>query len=320
MLSLKTPLACVWEITNKCNFSCPHCRAYMEKPSENTEVENKIIEQLIKSEVLSVNISGGEPLLNPRLTQIVKKLTSNSIDVGISTNGYIYRQKALELLDAGISFVQISIDGPKVVHDQFRGVNGAYDNAILAMKEAKKNGHFVQMNTTITSFNIQYVFDNIKLAEDLGINRIFFRRVVSAGLAGSNDSVLPEKREYIELLKTLLQCKYSGHYKVNISIDDPIISVLDKERYDQTSICCSAGITSLGIDSCGNVFPCIFVREKIGNLQSDDLQKIWKESETLNKIRTRNIKVCGTCEYKWSCGGCRGTAGIGEWDYMCPLL
>lgn len=319
MLKLKSPLACVWEITNRCNFFCPHCRAYTESPKDNIEIENAIVKQLVENEVLSVNISGGEPLLNPRIVDIIQELTINKIDVGISTNGFIFKDKSYRLIDAGISFVQISIDGTREFHDQFRGVNGAYDHAVESIRLAKKMGLFVQMNTTITAGNMQYVFENIALAEKLDVDRIFFRRVVATGLAKRN-SVIPNKAEYIDLLKSLLEYKYSNSAHINISIDDPIIAVLDSTRYSKDSICCSAGITSLGIDSLGNVFPCIFARNIIGNLRTDSLGKIWKYSPLLKKLRDREIETCGQCEYKTSCGGCRGADGILEWDHMCPLI
>ena len=56
MIKLNSPIACVWEITNRCNFHCPHCRAYEENPIECEVTENLIIEQLIKNKLLSVNI------------------------------------------------------------------------------------------------------------------------------------------------------------------------------------------------------------------------------------------------------------------------
>ena len=319
MLRIKSPLACVWEITNRCNFFCPHCRAYAESPKESIEIEKAIIAQLIENEVLSVNISGGEPLLNPRIFSIIKELTHKNIDVGISTNGYIFKQKASQLIDSGIGFVQISIDGMEDFHDSFRGVKGAYAHAVESIEYAKKSGIFVQMNTTITAKNMKYVFGNIALAEKLGVDRIFFRRVVAAGLASKND-VIPNKEDYIKLLKSLIDFKYSNKTNVSISIDDPIIAVLDNIRYDKESICCSAGITSLGIDSQGNVYPCIFARNKIGNLLYDSLSDVWNKSMLLEQIRKREIKICSVCEYKTSCGGCRGADGILDWDHMCPLI
>lgn len=319
MIKLNSPIACVWEITNRCNFHCPHCRAYEENPIECEVTENLIIEQLIKNKLLSVNISGGEPLLNPRINQIISKLNSKNIDVGISTNGYLYEKYAISLKKSGVSFVQISLDGPKNIHDTFRGVIGAFDKAVSSIKLAKNLGHFVQMNTTITRKNIDYIFENIKIAEQLGIDRIFFRRVVSAGLAEKNTQVIPEKNTYINLLNKLIDYKYSSDCKINISIDDPIVAILDNNKYNENSICCSAGITSIGIDSNGNVFPCIFARQYLGNICDMELSDIWKKSECLKQLRERNIEICGECKYKKSCGGCRGAVGIYKWDNMCPI-
>lgn len=319
MLSLKSPLACVWEITNRCNFSCPHCRAYIDAPKENENIEQLIMRELVSNDVLSVNISGGEPLLNKRVFNIISFLYKNGIDVGISTNGFLYKPNAELLKESGLSFIQISLDGPEAIHDSFRGVKGAHKTAIESMQLAKRLGHFVQMNTTITQYNINYAFDNIAIAEQIGVDRIFFRRVVSAGLAERNNDVIPDKSKYISLLMKLIEYKYKANVRVNISIDDPIVAVLDSTRYQDNAMCCSAGITSLGIDSLGNVYPCIFAREKIGNLLDMSLCDIWNNSAVLERIRNRRINVCGNCKHKISCGGCRAANGIFEWDYMCPI-
>ena len=92
MLNLKSPISIVWEITNNCNFKCPHCRLYEEHYIDNEEIENKIIKEIIDSEVLTVNISGGEPLLNNRVFSIIQSLTEKGIYVGISTNGWFYEK------------------------------------------------------------------------------------------------------------------------------------------------------------------------------------------------------------------------------------
>lgn len=319
MFSLKSPIACVWEITNACNFKCPHCRAYMDNMDDSSqEIENHIIDELIKNEVFSVNLSGGEPLLNKRIDDIIYNLSSNNIDVGVSTNGYLFTNRCNDLIESGLKFVQISLDGPKNIHNKFRGINDAYEKAISAMNQAKKAGLFVQMNTTITSKNINYAIDNIELANKLGIDRIFFRRVVSAGLAQNNSDVLLDKKEYLSLLNNLINIKNSNKYFVNISIDDPILATIS-DRYNDLSLCCSAGITSLGINSVGDVYPCIFLRNKIGNLNEESMETIWNNSETLKRLRNRDINGCGECPHKFSCGGCRASNGIFEKDNMCPI-
>ena len=315
MLDLKAPISVVWEITNNCNFFCPHCRAYQEYEKEDEEIENKIIDELIKSEVLLVNISGGEPLLNPRIFEIVRKLTDNNIHVGISTNGWFYEKYRKKILDSGVKFVQVSLDGPKEKHEKFRGIEGSYDRAIKALRIAKEDGMFTQMNVTITSNNIDTLKWNYDMAKDLGINRIFYRRVVPSGKAEENRYVLPEKEKYYNSIVEL--AKLSDDILM-VSIDDPILPVL-MGTTNENYLGCGAGINNLGISSDANVYPCIFLREKLGNLKKDSLIDIWNNNDILKKLRNRKINVCGECSYKNSCGGCRAFSGIFEKDEMCPL-
>lgn len=313
-LNLKTPITAVWEITEECNFKCPHCRAAYASKSDDINIENSIMNELIKNHILSVNISGGEPLLNRRINKIVEKLVSNGIDTGISSNGWYFKEKGKELIEKGLSFIQVSIDGTPDVHDKFRGVNGAYNRAIEALQFAKENEIRTQMNVTITSENIDSLDYNIKVAKELGIDRIFFRRVLPTGRGETNRYVLPKKEKYIETIKHLSSINIDG---LDIAIDDPIIGVLKNQSIN--IIGCTAGIKSVGIASDGSVYPCIFFRECIGNLNTTSLKEIWDSSDVLKKMRSRDIGECGLCKYKYSCGGCRAYSGFEKIDEMCPI-
>ena len=94
-------------------------------------------------------------------------------------DGYILRWRKIK--KAGQTFLQVSVDGPKEIHDAFRGVNGAFENATKSLVIAKELGIRTQMNVTITSKNISTLDYNLELAQKLGIDRIFYRRVVPAG-------------------------------------------------------------------------------------------------------------------------------------------
>lgn len=314
LMKLKSPITAVWEITDNCNYNCPHCRAGYEMKCDDSILEKKIVNELINAQVLSVNLSGGEPLLNKRITSIVEKLVSNGIDTGISTNGWFFIDKAEELIDKGLSFVQVSVDGSPELHDNFRGVSGAYNRAINSLKYAKNAGIRTQMNVTITSANIGMLDYNIEVAKEIGIDRVFFRRVVPEGFGSTNRFILPNKEDYLCAIKKLMKIKIKG---LDIAIDDPIINVLNEENLN--SIGCTAGIKSIGISSNGNVYPCIFFRKRIGNLKNETINDIWQNSDILKKLRNRDIGECGECKHKISCGGCRAFSGFEEKDEMCPI-
>lgn len=317
MRKLKSPVAVVWEITNNCNFMCPHCRAYMAPSEDENAIEERILSEIIKNDVISVNLSGGEPLLNKRVTELVNRLSERNIDVGISSNGWLFEQKSEELIKNGLCFLQVSVDGTREQHDKFRGVEGAFDRAINALRIARKYGIRTQMNVTITSQNLNTLMYNIELAKKLDIDRIFFRRVVPVGKGDVNRYVLPEKEKY---LKTITKISKLQIPNLDIAIDDPILTVMKKEsEIELNSIGCTAGIKSLGISSKGDVYPCIFLREKLGNITEMDLAQIWDNSKLLKKLRNRDIGKCGACKYKFICGGCRAFSGIDNKDEMCPF-
>ncbi len=315
MLNLKSPISVVWEITNNCNFKCPHCRAYEEFTVDDEQIENKIIDELIKNDILTVNISGGEPLLNPRIFEIIQRLSNANMYVGISTNGWLYKEKRKKLLEAGLKFIQVSLDGDKMLHEKFRGVEGSYERAVDTLKQAKKDGLFTQMNVTITSENLKTLEWNYNKALEIGVDKILYRRVVSAGKAVENDYIIPNKKEYIDTIQKLIKLDNS---KLIVAVDDPIIYAIQDIESDE-KLGCAAGIKSVGISSNGDIYPCIFLREKLGNITKDNLEELWQNNEILNKLRNKDINECGKCKYKFSCGGCRAASGIFEKDLMCPI-
>ena len=317
MLNLKSPLSVVWEITNACNFTCPHCRSFADIIAIDEHLEEKIIKEIITAEVLNINLSGGEPLLHPRIAKLVSIFSANGLNVEIATNGWHYEEKANLLKEAGVNCVLISVDGPEEIHDSFRGQEGSFRRAIGSLSLAKNLGHITQMNITITSKNMDYLFETIRIGQELGVDRIFIRRLIPTGLAKQNGNLQLDRDRYIAVLKKLT--KYEDMSKVPIGIDDPIYPIVKHKFVDENSLNCVAGITSLGIDSEGNIYPCLFLRKSIGNIKITDLKEIWKKSDTLIKLRNRDINICGTCQYKYSCGGCRAYSGIFEHDEMCPM-
>ena len=315
MNELSAPISVVWEITNNCNYKCPHCRAYQDFSKNDEKIEDIIINELIKLKVLVVNISGGEPLLNPRVFEIAKRLYDNNIYLMISTNGFLYSKYRKDIVNSGIKLVQVSLDGKKELHEKFRGVKNSYEKAIEALQMAKEDGLRTQMNVTITSDNVNELEWNYNKAKELKVNKVFYRRVVPYGKAKINQYVLPDRDIYY---KQIVKLSKLNSKDLKVSIDDPILSVLNNDEL-QEYLACGAGINNLGISSEGDVFPCIFLREKLGNLKQDTLINIWKKNEVLKNLRKRNIKECGECKYKFSCGGCRAFSGLYEKDRFCPL-
>ena len=82
---------------------------------------------------------------------------------------------------------------------------------------------------------------------------------------------------------------------------------------------CVAGSGLCYVKPDGEVWPCPFVPISAGNVRNQPLDKIWYESELFNHLRDRerlNGEKCGSCLYKYICGGCRGRAYAHSGDYL----
>ena len=81
---------------------------------------------------------------------------------------------------------------------------------------------------------------------------------------------------------------------------------------------CNAGISTLNVSPEGHVQPCSRLRVNLGNAATDSLSEIWLRSPVLAELRDRGRLrgMCGKCDKKYLCGGCRANANA-EWgDYL----
>jgi radical SAM protein with 4Fe4S-binding SPASM domain len=70
---------------------------------------------------------------------------------------------------------------------------------------------------------------------------------------------------------------------------------------------CGAGRLYCSISPQGDVRPCVFLPENVGNLKKQTFKDIWLNAPLFNAFRNRaNLKgSCSKCTYKYICGGCR---------------
>lgn len=80
-------------------------------------------------------ISGGEPLVHNKLTEIAQ-LFSRDNYLSLITNGWLMTpEKARALFQAGVLHVSVSLDyADPEKHDALRGVDGAFERAVRALK------------------------------------------------------------------------------------------------------------------------------------------------------------------------------------------
>jgi MoaA/NifB/PqqE/SkfB family radical SAM enzyme len=96
----------------KCNLSCAYCNEY-EKGTEPVPLDKVKgwIDKLADLGTAHVTISGGEPMMHPELDEIITHIRKRGMIAGLITNGYYLNPKRIRRLnDAGLEYLQISID------------------------------------------------------------------------------------------------------------------------------------------------------------------------------------------------------------------
>ena len=98
-------------LTQRCNFNCFFCHQEGES-GPNGEVTPEEIEAVVSVAaelgITKVKLTGGEPLLRDDVVEIVRRISPYVEEVSMTTNGYMLKEKACALREAGLKRVNIS--------------------------------------------------------------------------------------------------------------------------------------------------------------------------------------------------------------------
>lgn len=109
-------------VTDKCNFRCPYCMPaetyhenyhFLKKPQLLSFAEiARLVRIFAGLGVRKVRLTGGEPLLRPDLTDLVRDLSAikELEDIALTTNGSLLASKAGALAEAGLDRITVSLD------------------------------------------------------------------------------------------------------------------------------------------------------------------------------------------------------------------
>ena len=198
----------VWNVTNRCNLKCRHCYAHAKPyPHENelsTAEGMALIDDLAAFGAPVLLFSGGEPLMREDLLELAGYAVEKGMRAVISTNGtLIDEDTAGRLRDIGLSYVGISLDGDRETNDQFRGVAGAFDQAMTGITNCQQAGIKVGLRFTINNLNADKVPVIFDILEEKEIPRVCFYHLVYAGRGSTlinNDLSHEETRQTVDLI------------------------------------------------------------------------------------------------------------------------
>lgn len=336
-----------WSITGQCNFHCRHC--YMDAPDAalgelSTKDALNFIDQMAECGVLQVDITGGEPFVRKDFWLLIDRILSYKIIISqIYTNGWLLNEKVLNKFEQrGIKpEIIISFDGIGW-HDWMRGVSGAEKAVFRALKLCQDRGFPTSVGMCIHRGNKNSLPQSIKALNAVGVKKIKTANVDPTDLWQSrNEGALLTNIEYVEAMIPYITWYYEAGSPIECLEFSGVASLRQNEpgklfigHYDGTENCldcylCGATRWTCYITPEGRLLPCLPMtaspeQERFPKVQDIGLRQGLSDSYYMQFVngRVKDLfeanKECGSCEYRYHCGGgCRAAALLdGEHNLM----
>ncbi|HEX7942650.1 MAG TPA: adenosyl-hopene transferase HpnH [Gemmatimonadaceae bacterium] len=146
----KFPLVLQLEPLYQCNLACAGC-GKIQHPDDILARRLTVQQCIDAAEECGapiVSISGGEPLVHREIHEIAAALVERKRFVYLCTNAILLRRK-LDLFEPSPYFAwSVHVDGLRARHDESVCRTGIFDQAVEAIREAKRRGFRVTTNTT----------------------------------------------------------------------------------------------------------------------------------------------------------------------------
>jgi radical SAM protein with 4Fe4S-binding SPASM domain len=294
-------------LTDSCNLKCVYCYATERKKHDNADFETwkNYISDIIDFAGKPVfNFTGGEPLTVPCALDLASYIKERGCECLLLTNGtYINTEETADKITGLFDMVKISLDtDDETISKELRGeaVLEKARNAFTLLSTRKCD---VQIMATVTSKTCR---DLDSFAERFN-NQVQFQPLYrDIGRARNNEDLSISGLQYYNSLTE------RGMFSLLHQYHDTIHTFRNRPCKR-----CAMAHEELSIDSEGNVFPCHmlhFEQYKCGNLNTERISDIYKNSAVLNELRTVNVDTipkCKKCVYRNICGGaCRARVDI----------
>ncbi|MFB2530582.1 heme d1 biosynthesis radical SAM protein NirJ [Paracoccus sp. p4-l81] len=323
----------IWNLTRSCNLKCRHCyttSADRPFPGELThEQAMAVLEDLHGFGIPALILSGGEPLSRFDFWELAERARDlNFRHLSLSTNGTkLGGDTAARVADLGFDYVGISLDGIGAVNDWFRGVDGAYAEALAGLRACKARGVKVGLRFTITEGNAHHLPAMLDLCEGEGVDKFYLSHLVYAGRGDKHrgeDTEHDRTRRAMDLLidRAWAAVAAGGPLEVvtgNNDADAVWFLNWASDRFDPQAVAHmrdhltawggnSSGLGVANIDPQGKVHPDTYWSDyTVGSVKDKPFSAWWTgDDPMLATLRTRPRPLkgrCGACAHKDVCGG-----------------
>jgi len=201
-------------VTDRCNLRCLYCMPPEGVPqmphSEILSYEEvrTVVQAAAELGITKIRLTGGESLVRAELPKLIKMLSQieGIQELSLTTNGTFLKKHALELKQAGLSRVNVSLDTLKADKFQYITSLGKLKDVLEGIEAAKEAGlHPVKINTVVMrGINEDEILDFTRMTYEDGWHVRFIELMPFKRVADFVPFI--ELRRHISLLGKLKPC------------------------------------------------------------------------------------------------------------------
>ncbi|MDD1778650.1 MAG: SynChlorMet cassette radical SAM/SPASM protein ScmF [Candidatus Helarchaeota archaeon] len=326
-------------ITGDCNLACRHCwvspmyqRKSVSQSALDFDIFCNIIDEAKPLGLTSVKLTGGEPLIHPRIEELLSFIRQENLSLNLESNGIALTPEIADMI-ASIKnpFVSISLDGIDAsTHEWMRGVIGSYDMTLKGIRTIINAGIKPQIIMTLTRRNVHQIEALLNLAQFEGAESVKFN-ILQPVARGKSLYEQGESLSVLELIQigSWIEKDIAPSAQIRVNFSHPYAFQPLNRLFHNNYFCGTCRIHRiLGVLHDGSYALCGIgqtVPELIfGHASTDRLSDLWYSEPTLQKIRKgipdQLKRTCRECVMKNLClGYCVAQNFISNHDLFAPF-
>lgn len=289
---LKTDL----ELTYACNHTCLHC--YNPKDRQKTLSTQEfldLIDELADQGCMFLGFTGGEVFVRPDAMKLAQRARERKFSIRFLSNGSLIDEElADQIADLHPESVEISLLGVRPeTHDHFAQAPGSFVKILRALELLAEREVNVYARYVFTRHNVYEAPEVPNLAARLGVQYIYqtphLLPTVDLDTSPATHRITNEQVKWLRQMKIWNPKGRTG---------------------------CFAGVSRCSISPWGEIHPCEFLPQVVGNIREDKrISDIWHASEeraAWDDDRVHAPSSCRDCSNQNICIRCPAVSFLEE--------
>lgn len=325
----------VFELTDACNQACKFCYNHFKGEgtcsveAPNFRLARRTLKRLLReARIGSLSLSGGEPMLLPRIHDLVLRARMSGSKVNILTNGTLLTEHDIAIFDdLGITTLQIPLLSDNAdIHDSITQLRGSWLRATTAARlVAGQKAGWLTPVLILSRLNYGSIESTMRMYAEMGCRYIMVNRFNIGGLGKVYHKELALTHEELrDAFRRVDTMAAELQMTIHSGVCTPMCLLNPKEYPHIMFTNCSTDLSRrpLTVNYRGDVRFCNHSPRVLGNIYDESLRSIIERSSSDGYFDSVP-ESCAGCKLWQRCrGGCRAASEqmYGTFDRIDPVM